>query len=312
MKAPLLSLSLAALCLLLGTLGMALGSDGFSWPEGILLSYRLCRVLAGFLGGAALAFSGSLFQNLFRNPLADAYLLGVSQGAALGAAACLLWGGALLAPWLPLGAFLGGFSALLLTLALAGGRNDSPEPLLLNGIVAGALLSGLLLCLLSRATSDQLAGVTWWMLGDLQAVPPVALSILGVALGLALLLAAYWSREINALALGDDWALSLGVRPLPIRLALLGCGALLVALCVSSMGIISFVGLLVPQTLRRMLGGDFHRLLLPTALGGGAFLQLCDLLAKGLDPVRPLPVGVLTALAGGIFLLVALHGRRCP
>ena len=150
------------------------------------------------------------------------------------------------------------------------------------------------------------------MLGDLQAVPPVALSILGVALGLALLLAAYWSREINALALGDDWALSLGVRPLPIRLALLGCGALLVALCVSSMGIISFVGLLVPQTLRRMLGGDFHRLLLPPALGGGAFLHLCDLLAKGLDPVRPLPVGVLTALAGGIFLLVALHGRRCP
>ncbi len=308
--AGILSWSLAGLCLVLGLTGLVLGDGGVSWPQGILFSYRLGRVLAGFLGGASLALAGFLFQTLFRNPLADAYLLGVSQGAALGAACCLLLGGPLLAPWLSLGAFLGGAGALLLTLGLGRRESTSPEGLLLHGIVGGALLSGALLCLLSRANSTQVAGVTWWMLGDLQAVPPLALGLLAGALLLISLLVFFWGNALNALALGDSWAQSLGIPPTRIRLTLLPLAALLVALCVSSMGIISFVGLLVPQGLRRLLGGDARKSLLPILLGGGAFLQLCDLLAKLADPVRPLPVGVLTSLAGGIFLLAALRRRR--
>lgn len=289
-------------------------SGGGRWclPGEPLRSFRLVRLGGGVLVGAALALAGMLFQTLFRNPLADSYLLGVSHGSALGAAGFLLWVTAFLPPqWMPLFAFLGGVAALALVLRLSG-RDDSPQRLILHGVVVSAILSGILVCLLSQSDVVELAGITWWMLGDLQSVPPEMLPLLGIGTALLAIFTLFWSNGLDALSLGEENARALGVPVSLMRWCLLAGGALLAALCVSTAGILSFVGLIVPHALRQLLGASSRRLLLPVLLGGAAFLTFCDLLSTLSHPVRPIPVGVLTALAGGVFLLAALHRRTQP
>ncbi len=310
------SLALGALLLLVAAVQLfhPVSGGGGRWglPGEPLLAFRLVRLGGGVLVGAALSLAGMLFQTLFRNPLADSYLLGVSHGSALGAAGFLLWGTAFLPPQgMPLFAFLGGVAALSLVVGLSG-REASPQRLILHGVVVSAILSGVLVCLLSQSDVMELAGITWWMLGDLQSVPPEMLPLLGGGTALLAMATLFWSNGLDALSLGEENALALGVPVQWMRWGLLAGGALLAALCVSTAGILSFVGLIVPHALRQLLGASSRRLLLPVLLGGAAFLTLCDLLSSLSHPVRPVPVGVLTALAGGVFLLAALRRRTQP
>ena len=296
---------LLTLCLLAGPAGLAI-------PAEALLELRLSRMLTGFAVGAALATSGCALQAVLRNALAEPYVLGVSSGGSLGAALAIATGLSMVTPFaLPAGAFI--LAALTLTLVcLISGRADSytPNTLILVGVVTSSMLSSMLMLVLTFANSRALHGITWWLLGNLQATSWTLVltvtALIAAAIGILILHA----KELNALLLGAETARNLGVRT---RLALpliLAATTLATAAAVSVSGIIGFVGLIVPHALRRIVGTN-HRILLPcAALCGGVFLVLCDTLARLLCAPREIPVGVITSLTGGPFFLYLLTRRN--
>jgi iron complex transport system permease protein len=299
-------------------LGVLAGPAGVGWetwntPMGkIMLELRAYRVAAGFIVGAALAGAGVVLQAVLRNPLADPYVLGVSSGSALGAALVITLGLAgrhLLA--LPLGAFVSALATLAVVYRIASRHGIlSVYSLILSGVVVSAMLSSLLMLLISFADHEGLQGIVWWMLGSLQAHDARVLAGCGfcalLALGVALLL----TRELNALTLGREMAHHLGVRT---RLAVgvaLAAATLATAAAVALAGLIGFVGLIVPHVVRGLTGADHRRLLPASALAGGTLLVLCDTLARTLFKPHEIPVGVITALAGGPFFLMLLRRRQ--
>ena len=286
----------------------------------IVTELRLPRVLAGVLVGAALGVSGAAFQGLFRNPLADPYLMGSASGAAFAVTlfASLLGG---LSPafsqhavfqHLPLSAtffgFVGALSATLLTLVLAGGVARTGE-LVLAGVVVGSVLTGLTTYLMMQ-DADRVRAVFAYTLGNLAFAGWEGVRVLALFLALAFPPLLFLGRVLNALGLGEETARSLGLPLEALKLLLLGAASLLTAAAVAQAGIIGFVGLVTPHLLRRLLGEDYRLLLPASALGGGALLTLADLLARTLARPAELPVGVVTTLLGGPFFLYLMWRRR--
>ncbi|KZC03242.1 FecCD family ABC transporter permease [Methylobacterium radiotolerans] len=286
----------------------------------VILSIRLPRTLLGLLVGAGLAVSGALMQGLFRNPLADPALVGVSSGAGLAAAVIIVLGDRILArlgvlgplPYaaLPAGAFLGGLCATLILYALAtrSGRT-AVATMLLAGIALGAL-SGALTGLLTFVSDDrQLRDLAFWSLGSLggatwSKVAASAPLILPVLAAVPLL-----GRGLNALVLGEAEAFHLGVPVERLKRACIVLVAVAVGASVAAAGVIGFVGLVVPHALRLLIGPG-HRLLLPAAaLLGGAFLVLADVVARLVAAPAELPIGIVTALVGAPVFLWLLLGR---
>lgn len=288
----------------------------------VILSIRLPRTLLGLLVGAGLAVSGALMQGLFRNPLADPALVGVSSGAGLAAAVIIVLGDRILArlgvpgplPYaaLPAGAFLGGLCATLILYALAtrSGRT-AVATMLLAGIALGAL-SGALTGLLTFVSDDrQLRDLAFWSLGSLggatwSKVAASAPLILPVLAAVPLL-----GRGLNALVLGEAEAFHLGVPVERLKRACIVLVAVAVGASVAAAGVIGFVGLVVPHALRLLIGPG-HRLLLPAAaLLGGAFLVLADVVARLVAAPAELPIGIVTALVGApVFLWLPLGRVR--
>jgi iron complex transport system permease protein len=284
----------------------------------VIWSVRLPRVLQGLLAGAALASTGVLMQALFRNPLADPALIGVSAGAALGAVAVIVLGATvfaglsrLLGVWtLPLAAFWGALltAAGVFALARRDGALD-PTTLLLTGIAINALTGAGIGLLTYLATDDQLRNLTFWSLGSLGAATWGSLLGITPALLLLVLGLPWLVSPLNALLLGESEALHLGVpverlKRIVIVLTAAGAGAV-VAVC----GVIGFVGLIAPHLARLLVGPD-HRVVLPlSALLGATLLTSSDLIAR--TAVRPaeLPIGILTALIGAPFFLWLLRRR---
>jgi len=307
---------LVALALAVGALS---GAAGFGWSllsgpdqasaRAILWEVRLPRVLAAAALGAALALAGVAFQALVRNPLADPYVLGVSGGASVGGVAALVLG--LPAAGLPVAAFGGALAALagLRRLATVSGRMDVLT-LLLTGAVFNATSAAAIVLVQTVASREELHALVFYLLGR---VPPLAagpLAVLAVAVLAAATLLGARGRALNALLLGEEGALQLGVDVERLKREVLAVGALLTALAVSWAGLIGFVGLVVPHVVRRLTGPD-HRLLAPlSALSGAAFLVVADLVARIALVPRELPVGAVTALVGGPFFLLVL--RRVP
>lgn len=299
-------------------LGLLAGSTGFGFPDlssptgHALFELRLSRVITGFVVGAALSCSGCVLQAVLRNALAEPYVLGVSSGGSLGAATVIATGLSALSPLaLPAGAFLAAATTLLLVCLLASRTSRcSPNALILTGVVAGSMLSSLLMLLLSFAKSRAVHSITWWLLGSLQATSWPLIGCVSVLVALAILALCLEARSLNALALGQETAHHLGVstrRAVPVVLA---AATLAAAAAVAVSGIIGFVGLIVPHALRRLAGAN-HRTLLPcAALFGGTFLVLCDVLARVLFAPHEIPVGVVTSLLGGPFFLYLLTGRK--
>ncbi len=289
------------------------GLTGTSGSTGdiIVWQIRLPRVLCAALVGAALAVSGAAYQGIFRNPLADPYLLGVASGAGLGATLALVFGSSL--PFL-LGSvpFLSFAFALLfvaLTLVLARQRGAAPlVTLILAGVVLGSSATALssLLMLLER---EDAARVLAWLLGgfgfsswaQLGSVLPL------IALACVVMLAS--AQSLNILSLGEESAVQLGVRVERLKLGLIIAATLATAAAVSISGIIGFVGLIVPHTLRLACGPDYRRLLPLSLVGGALFMVLADLVARTLIAPAELPIGVITALVGGPFFLYLLRRR---
>ncbi len=278
------------------------GNDVIVWQ------LRLPRAALGFLVGASLAACGGAYQGVFRNPLADPYLMGVASGAAFGATLALVAGWP--AAWLPVCAMAGALASVFATLALArSGARFPVNRLILAGVVVGSVLTAAGTYLMLRG-EDRTRQVLAYTLGNLAfsgwsavlTVLPYAV----VGVGLLLLLA----RALNTLQLGDLTARSLGLPVERLRLMVVIASSLATAAAVSYAGIIGFVGLLTPHVVRRLWGGD-HRVLLPVSmLAGGTLLVLSDLLARTLTRPTELPVGVVTTLLGGPFFLYLLSRSK--
>ncbi|MBP7638815.1 MAG: iron ABC transporter permease [Kiritimatiellae bacterium] len=295
------------LCLLAGPAGFGL-PDTSTLAGRSLLELRLLRVATGFVVGAALALSGCALQAVLRNALAEPYVLGVSSGGSLGAALVIVTGLTQTTPLaLPSGAFaVGGLTLLLVCLASGRAGHYAPNTLILVGVVAGSMLSSLLMLVLALASTRAVHSITWWMLGNLQPTSwPLVLTVAAlVAVSAALLFSQ--SHALNALLLGRSTARHLGVETRLILPLVLGAAALATSAAVSLSGVIGFVGLIVPHALRRLTGANHRHLLPAAALCGGTFLVVCDALARLLFAPREIPVGVVTALTGGPFFLYLL------
>ena len=301
-----------------GTISMInlLPGNNFTEVEkAIIFEVRLPRVLVAGLLGGALSIAGVVFQALLRNPLADPYILGVSGGASIGGVIALLLGlgsvgGILGGIAVPAFAFAGALGALLLIefIATVGGQL-TVYTILLTGAIFNAFAAALIYFIQSIASLQQLHEIVFYLMGRIPSLDYRTLFVLSIAIMLASFALLLLSRNFNALSLGEESAMQLGVNVEKLKRHTFVLGSLLTGLCVAVAGLIGFVGLVVPHMLRMVLGPD-HRLLLPAAfLGGAGFLVLADLAARVLLAPNELPVGVVTALIGGPFFLYLLRTR---
>ncbi|ANS79539.1 transport system permease protein [Serinicoccus hydrothermalis] len=284
-----------------------------STQEAVLWQIRLPRTILAALVGASLAMAGAGYQGVFRNPLADPYLLGVSAGAGLGAVLALGFG--LDLSWgpiaaLPMAAFVGAVLAVTGSVLVARGSFRDPATLLLAGVAMAALFSATQTYALTRLDETRSREVLSWLFGRLATSGwgPVTLLLPYVLLAGAVL----WlhARHLDVLRLGDDEARSLGLSPARSRLVVVGAATLITAAAVSVSGLIAFVGLVTPH-LVRLLVGHSYRLIVPlSAVLGGAFLATVDIGARTLVAPAELPVGVITAFVGAPFFCVVLWRRK--
>ena len=312
-----LLLATAALMLL----GVAVGSTGFesvlnmqrdpqAWQ--IVQEIRLPRTAGAWLAGALLGLAGAVAQGLFRNPLADPYLLGSASGASLGVAlAMVLFGVSPLATqWLARigltgAAFIGAVLAVLLTLLLAKGVQHTLR-LLLAGVVVGVVL-GAVTSLILLLTPDILQAMQSFMLGSTAFVGWVACVVMASVLLVCLLAAWAMSHVLDGLALGEATAQSLGLKLPQMRVALVAVLALATGTAVAQTGLIAFVGLAAPHLVRSVIKTTHGRLIVLSSLMGAVLLVAADILARWLISPQELPVGVLTAVLGGGYLLWLMH-----
>lgn len=312
---------LVVLSLLLCGVGLSVGSTGWSPPWQahddplawqIAWDIRAPRCLGAWLAGALLALSGGIAQGLFRNPLADPYLLGSSSGAALGVALFLVLVGVspvatgiLVRMGLTGAAFVGAVLAVLLTLVLSKGVQHTLR-LLLAGVVVGVVL-GALTALTMLLEPDIMRAMQAFMLGTTGFLGWDSVMILWPMLLVSLLVAWGCSRALDALSLGDAAAISLGVRLGLVRVLLVGALALSTGTAVAQAGLISFVGLVAPHLVRSRVQSTQGPRLVLSALAGGILLLAADILARWVWAPLELPVGLLTAVLGGGYLLWRMH-----
>ncbi len=305
-------------------LGVGVGSTGFdsvlnahtdpvAWQ--ILWEIRLPRTLGAWVAGALLGLAGAVAQGLFRNPLADPYLLGSASGAALGVALALaLFGSTPFATqWLVrLGltgaAFTGAVVGVVLTLTLAKGVQHTLR-LLLAGVIVGVVL-GAARDLVTIASPDTLQAMQGFMLGSTGFVGWAACGVMAAMLLAAVLVAASLGRVLDGLALGEATAISLGLPLYAVRAVLVAVLALATGAAVAQTGLIAFVGLASPHLVRSIVKTTHGRLIVLSALMGGLLLMSADVLARWIIAPQELPVGVLTAVLGGSYLLWLMHRRR--
>lgn len=282
---------------------MALTGDAPATVRALVVELRLPRALTAFAVGGLLAVSGVMMQVLLRNPLAEPYILGTSGGAAVAALSGMLLGWS--AAGVDLAAFAGALGSALLVFSIARGSGSwTPTRLLLTGVVLAAGFSAATTLLLALSPDQQLRGMLFWLMGDLSfAYAPgklLALLVLITAGGAA------GARHLDVLSRGELQAAILGMPVAPLRFFLFAVTALAVALSVTSVGVIGFVGLVVPH-LVRIVAGSAHRIVVPaSALAGGSLLVLADTLARTVLAPRQLPVGAITATLGVPLFLILM------
>ena len=283
------------------------GGPGESVASAVIWNLRVPRILLASLVGAALASSGAVFQASFRNPLVEPYILGVSSGAAFGAALGIL------VPQFPLSvqlaALLGALAAVWIVRLLARSRGDAPiVTLVLSGVIVGSMFAAGVSLLKYLSNDAALREIVFWLMGgcyfatwrDVAIVGPVVLGATGI------MMAGGW--RLNVLSMGDHEAESLGVDPRRNRRVLLAAATLATAVSVSAVGIVPWIGLMTPHAVRMLLGPD-NRLVVPgSALLGALCLLACDTAARSLTSSE-IPVGIITALAGGPFLAYLVRQR---
>jgi iron complex transport system permease protein len=296
---------------LLDRIGVEIGTPLGEIDARVLLDIRLPRVLLVALVGGVLALAGASYQGVFRNPLADPYLLGAAAGAGLGATLVIAFVPQGFGPLgtLPIAAFVGALTGVALAYGLgtAAARGQSGSAtLLLAGIAVSSFLTALQ-TLVQQAHTDNLRQVYGWILGQLGTAdwPQLVMVLPYMAVSTVVMLAS--ARALDVLAVGDDEATTLGVRPRRVRFAVLVAASLGTAAAVAVSGLIGFVGLVVPHIVRRLAGGSYRTVLPVSLLGGAAFLVLADLLARTVIAPGELPIGVVTAFVGAPFFAALLR-----
>lgn len=282
--------------------------EGSAANQTVIIELRLPRALTAFAVGGLLAVAGVLMQVLLRNPLAEPYILGTSGGAAVAALLAIAAGaGAVL---VDSAAFAGAMAANLLVFSIAQGSGSwTPVRLLLTGVVLAAGFSAATTLLLALSPDQHLRGMLFWLMGDLSfAHQPARLLLLLAVITIGTTLAA---RHLNVLSRGELEASILGVPVVAFRLAIFAVTALATAISVTAVGVIGFVGLVIPHLVRLLAGSD-HRLVVPlSAICGGILLLVADTVARSVLPPRQLPVGALTA-ALGVPIFLFLMSRSAP
>jgi iron complex transport system permease protein len=272
----------------------------------IIWQLRFPRVLLAALVGATLSLGGLVFQALLRNPLAEPYILGVSGGSAIGAIIGILAGLSRF-PGVSITAFIGSIGTLVMILVMSSGQSVlKKDSLLLSGVMVNAFCSAVIMFLISIARDSRIHNIMFWLMGDLSMVEIGHVGMLTAILFPCFILIFWFSNSMNLLLLGKEMAQTMGVNTKAVTVTLLVITSLMVSATVSQCGLIGFVGLVIPHLLRLVFGPD-HRILVPACvLGGGAYMVLCDLLARSLPQQGEMPVGVITAMIGAplfIFLL---------
>jgi iron complex transport system permease protein len=290
---------------------LGLKRTGTETEQAIILSLRFPRALLAGLVGAGLSVSGAVFQALLRNPLADPYILGVSSGAAVGAIVAILMGLGTLSFGLPLASFIGAFLTILVVFYF--GRQDGkihPNTLLLAGVITSSFLSALIMFFISISQREELRTIIFWLMGDFSFSNYQAIGMIFPYVLVAFLVLYFYARQFNLILSGEESALQLGVDVERLKLSSYLFASLITAASVSVCGLIGFVGLIIPHSVRLVFGPD-HRLLLPaSALVGASFLIASDTLGRTLLAPVELPVGVITAAFGGPFFIYLLRTRK--
>ncbi|HOW89610.1 MAG TPA: iron ABC transporter permease [Elusimicrobiales bacterium] len=304
-----LLLAAVFLALTLGAVRIPLG-DLLLATNRPILDMRLMRVATAMLAGCGLAVSGIALQAVLRNPLAEPYLLGTSSGAGLAAVSAMALG--VSAAYLPLAAFAGAMASMVLVYGLAreGGRVRD-RSLIMAGVIVSIALSALIVFVVSISGERAMREMSWWLWGSTQAYDPRLIGLAAAPVAAGILAVQFFARDLDAISLGEEEALHLGIDVEKLKTALVIVTALMTASLICVCGIIGFVGLIVPHAMR-MVAGPGHRNLVPSAcLAASAFMVVCDLAARTLFAPVEIPIGVVTALIGApVFIFLLKKGKR--
>jgi iron complex transport system permease protein len=315
----LLLMGVSLLSLSIGSSGIPLGKiiplflrGQGSTDYSILFDIRLPRIILGFAVGGALSLAGVILQGLFRNSLVEPYTLGISGGAALGVCVTTILGlSRILGIYaLPISGFLGGF-AVILFLHLVSTRRGvlRIHGLLLTGVMINFISSSAVILIMSISRIEELQSILFWIIGSLNETDWLLVKLAFFIVIAGLIASYFFCFDLNALALGEEEALHLGINVERTKHILLVIAAILTGLCVSMTGAIGFVGLVVPHFVRMCVGMDHRILMISSFLSGAIFLIFCDTLAKTVAMPMELPVGVVTGILGGILFIYALMKR---
>lgn len=317
MKKRIFILLFILLCLAI-IVGLGFGSTNISIGELFLpknrdiFYLRFTRVLLGLVAGAGLAVAGVIFQGILRNPLAEPYVLGISSGAGFGAVLALCFN--LSMEFLPLAAFAGAVITMFIVYNLAKINGKvTTQGLLLSGVIVGAVFSSLLLFFVSVSPNEAMHGITWWLLGSLQVFDTKLLIFVSFLIVLGIGITMYFSRDLNAISLGEEEAHHLGINVDNVKMILFIVASLITASIVCACGIIGFIGLIIPHAVRFVAGSN-HKVVIPvSAISAGAFLILADAVSRTIIPPVEVPIGVITALIGGpVFIFLLRKKQKNP
>ena len=269
---------------------------------------RLARVTLALVAGCGLSAAGIALQAVLRNPLAEPYLLGTSSGAGLGAVIALLAGISGLP--LPVAAFLGALVSIALVYRLARQGSTVPlQSLILSGVIVSIALSAIMLFLISVSANESMHSEIWWLWGSLNIYDMRLLLVVAVLVAAGTAALYVFSRELNAISLGEEEAMHLGIETERLKKIVFVLTSLVTAAIVCVCGTIGFVGLIIPHAMRMLVGPD-HRTLIPVScVAGGIFLIFCDLVARTLFAPMEIPIGVITAVIGAPLFIILLKSR---
>jgi iron complex transport system permease protein len=317
-----LLLATALFSLYIGSVGMSLKKflkvilEGRGVTEySILFDIRLPRIILGFAIGGALSLAGVVLQGMFRNPLVEPYTLGISGGAAIGVCLNIVFrlNRALGILSLPICGFLGALCIVVVVYSLSVKKRILKiQGLLLTGVMISFISSSLIMLIMAVSRTEDLHGIVFWIMGSLEE-PNNALILISLFLSVAGLIASLlFCKDLNALMLGEEEAMHLGINVERSKRFLFIIASILTGFSVSVAGIIGFVGLVIPHFMRMLVGRDHRILLVSSFLGGAAFLILCDTLARTIIAPVELPVGVITGLVGGGAFVYVLTRKQIP
>jgi iron complex transport system permease protein len=282
----------------------------------VLNNIRIPRTILAFSVGGALSLAGTLLQGVYRNPLVEPYTMGISGGAALGVAVCIVLGIHLKTTplMLPFFGFCGAFSSIFLVYSLSSkrGKGLNINRMLLIGVMISFIASSAMLFFMSISTAENLHSIVFWIMGSLNEPNKLLINISLISSLLGLIISYLYVVPLNALRLGEVNAKHLGIKTVRSIKVMFIIASVITGISVSVAGVIGFVGLIIPHLVRNIIGSDYRVLLLASFLGGGIFLILSDIIARTIISPNELPIGVITGMLGGLIFIVVLSKKLKP